>query len=107
MDALWTDAEAVLLFGWGDSGGWTAYDVSGALAMQGLFENALPAPAPVEIPTPPPVPPPEPIPVSEYETAIRRAAIIRRQIADLNAELDALLAPFAPAAQNAANANLV
>lgn len=66
-DALWTDAEGVLLFGWGDSGGWGAYDVSASIAMQGLFENAPSVPPPVEIPTPPviihpPVPVPVPLP---------------------------------------------
>lgn len=61
QDALWTDAEAVLLFGWGDSGGWQAYDVSGALAMQELFEAATPAP-PVEVPPPVPIPAPIPLP---------------------------------------------
>lgn len=98
QDALWTDAEGVLLFGWGDSGGWGNYDVSGSIAMQGLFENATPAPV-VDIPPTPPVvvpPPPQPteppppyVPpvVIDARTPYAKIAAHLRAIAD---ELDKL-----------------
>ena len=67
-----------------------------------------PTPPPVPIPAPGPVEPPKPAPIPQppppgvYETDLRRLAIIRHQIADLNAEIEAILSRYAPAAQNAA-----
>ncbi len=94
QDALWTDAEAVLLFGWGDSGGWSAYDVSGSLAMQALFEIALPQPVeppPVVImppPAPVPIPPPIPEPPAPYRVPFD-ATFARARAAFYRAEADA------------------
>lgn len=61
-DTLWNDVEAVLLFGYGDSGGWSAYDVSKAETLLTLLAAHNPAP----IPVPPPIvnpPPPPSIPL--------------------------------------------
>lgn len=63
QDALWADAEAVILFGWGDSGGWGAYDVSAAGTLQSTLEKQMSAPPVVTPPIPTPVPvPPAPTP---------------------------------------------
>lgn len=90
QDALWADAEGVLLFGWGDSGGWSAYDVSAAGVLQAQLENA-PAPVvapPVTPPAPTPAPPPEqpqtPAPVKPYA----RIVALLRQLADEFEALD-------------------
>lgn len=55
-NTLWNDVEAVLLFGYGDSGGWSAYDVSKAETLLTLL--AAHKPAPIVIIPPPPAPTP-------------------------------------------------
>lgn len=93
QDALWSDAEAVLLFGWGDSGGWGAYDVSAAGTLQTALESATPLPQqpppPVEIPTPTPPPPPPQTP-PEPPAPVRRYARIVALLRQLADELDSL-----------------
>lgn len=92
QDALWTDAEAVLLFGWGDSGGWGAYDVSAAGVLQTQLESAS---APVVVPPvvtpptptpqqPPAEPPQTPAPAKPYA----RIVALLRALADEFEELD-------------------
>lgn len=56
--ALWNTVEAVLLFGWGDSGGWAAYDVSQADTLHKRLEGS----APQQQPQPQPQPVPQPVP---------------------------------------------
>jgi hypothetical protein len=109
IDGLWSEAEAVLLFGWGDSGGWEAYDVSKALTLQTALEakhTTPPAPVPAPIPPPPieippveiPTPPPPPAPVpTPPDTLTRVSALwterrkLEAKLAAVEAELDDLL----------------
>lgn len=73
-DTLWNDVEAVLLFGYGDSGGWSAYDVSKAETFLTLLAAHNPAP-PVDPPTPPPPTVPLPGDIGAAETLNLQGAI--------------------------------
>lgn len=95
QDALWADAEGVLLFGWGDSGGWGAYDVSAAGVLQAQLESG---PAPVVVPpvvtppapTPTPVPVPTPNPPPQSPAPVKPYAEIAAKLRELAALFDSL-----------------
>jgi len=75
LRVLWSGVEGVVVFGWGDSGGWEAFDVAYAIDFQARMEAGLKQTTPAPTPAPPapvPVPTPTevPFPTTGFEPVI-------------------------------------
>lgn len=54
LKTVWSQCEGVLVFSWGDSGGWASFDVANALTLHAEMEAGLRVAPPIPTPTPPP-----------------------------------------------------